>query len=185
MVVGWGRNSQGPRHKKRRGRRKKISRVQLGRYMGMKIYRTALKQEAITRFKFDLLCSELEKGDSVRMRVVKNQLRLSRPDAHFFNAILDIVARRPGMTPRSRASWTRRKARSRLIAKQKKYVWEGRVMGLTEPDGRLKEVVGDIRRFGFQVPLLVRRILVGRDEDVEGFERGEESSGVWLKVKAK
>jgi hypothetical protein len=52
-------------------------------------------------------------------------------------------------------------------------------MGMTEPDVRLKEVVRDIRRYGFQVPLLVRRILVGRDDDIEGHERGDEGR-VWL-----
>jgi len=180
MVVGWGRDLQRGHNNKRRGGRKKISRVQLGRHMGMKIYRTALKEAAVLRFKFDRLCYELDKDECLRMRVVKGQLRVPRPDAQFFNAILDIVARRPGMKPRSRASWTRRKARSRLIAKRNKYVWEGKVMGLTEPDVRLKEVARDIRRCGFQVPLLVRRILVGRDDDIEGHERGDEGR-VWLK----
>ena len=181
MVVGWGRELQSGNNKKRRGRRKNITRVQLGRHMGMRIYRTALKEEAILRFKYDRLCSKLDKDECLRMRVVKGQFRVPRPDAQFFNAILDIVARRPGMTPRSRASWTRRKAKSRLMAKRKKYAWEGKVMGLTEPDGRLKEVVRDIRRFGFQVPLLMRRILVGRDDDIEGHERGDEGA-VCLKI---
>ena len=181
MVVGWGRMVQKKGSHGRRRRCRKIRRVYLGRHMGMKIYRAALKEEALTRFRFDQLHSTLQTDDSLRIRVVKNQLRLPQPDAHFFNAILNIIARRPGMTPRSRASLTRRKARSRLMIRRRKYVWEGRMMGLTEPDVRLKEVARDIRRYGFQVPLLVRRILVGRDDNSEGIEGGEENK-VWLKI---
>jgi hypothetical protein len=175
MVVGWG-----PQKKrgKRGGRR---IRHRLGRRMGMNIYRAALKEAAITRGKFDQLSQH---DGSLQIRIVKNQLRLPQPDAPFFNAILDIVGRRPGMKPRSRASCTRRRARSRLVLKRRKYVWEGRVIGMIEPDRRLREVARDMRRYGFQVPLLVRRLLVGRDEDIEGAESGQEGR-VWLSSKSK
>jgi hypothetical protein len=149
--------------------------------MGMNIYRAALKEAAITRGKFDQLSQH---DGSLQIRIVKNQLRLPQPDAPFFNAILDIVGRRPGMKPRSRASCTRRRARSRLVLKRRKYVWEGRVIGMIEPDRRLREVARDMRRYGFQVPLLVRRLLVGRDEDIEGAESGQEGR-VWLSSKSK
>jgi hypothetical protein len=68
--------------------------------------------------------------------------------------------------------------------KRRKYLLEGRVLGMTGPDVRLKEVVRDMRRYGFGVPLLLRRLLIGRDEDIEGAESGKEDR-IWLKVRTK
>ena len=184
MVVGWGYKFLQKR-KIRRGT--KVTRVELSRYMGLKIYRLMGREcDKMTR-RVERLCLRLQteraSNDkaSPHVHIVKNHLRLPDPDTYFFNAILDIVARRPGMTPRSRTLQPRR-ARARLTIKKRKYIWECRVMGSCEPDVRLREVVRDMRRNGFGVPVLVRRLLIGTGEEELGDECLEEGQA-WLKVR--
>ena len=175
LVVGWGRLVGRRRGRQRAGRRLK-TRVHVGRFMGMKMYREGLRAGSVARLRFDEHCAGLEEG--VRIWVVKRQLGMGEPDAKFFNAILDVVVRKPGMTRRSRRSLTRRRARTRLIVKRRKYAWEGRSMRGGVPDGRLREVVRDMGRYGIQVPLLVKRILIGWDMEMDGIESGQEGR-IW------
>lgn len=185
MVIGWGHKFL---QKQKRRRRLQVTRAELARYMGMEIYRMMEREcDKMTR-KVEILRSRLLKESastnitSPSVHIVKNHLRLPCPDALFFNAILDIVARQPGMTPRSRKCQSRRKARARFMMKKRKYIWECRVMGSSEPDVRLREVVRDMRRYGFGVPMLVRRLLIGTGED-ELWRECSEDGKVWLQVR--
>ena len=184
MVVGWGHKFL---QKRKIGRGTKVTRVELSRHMGLKIYRTMGRECDKMTKRVKSLYSRLQterasdENASPHVRIVKNHLRLPDPDAFFFNAILDIVARRPGMTPRSRTFQPRR-ARARLTNKKRKYIWECRVMGSREPDVRLKEVVRDMRRYGFGVPVLVSRLLIGTGEEELGEECLQEGQA-WLKVR--
>ena len=176
MVVGWGKMVGRGWGRQRGGRRLK-TRVRVGRLMGMKMYREGLEAASVARARFEELCGRV--GREVRV-VGKQVFGMRGPDGRFFNAILDVVARKPGMRARSRVGLTRRRARARLAMKRRKYAWEGRVVsGGVVPDVRLSEVVRDMKRIGIEVPLIVKRLLVGRDVDMDGIENGREGK-VWV-----
>jgi len=191
LVVGWGMR------KRRRRRRVGVGRAEMGRYMGMKTFRlVGEKAEGELQLQKRLMALEdavvgaADPNKPIKVVIEPKHLRPPIPDAPFFNAILDIFARSPPASsgliirPRSTRCLTRKKARTRFLGRVRRYVWEGRVMGYyTEPDPGLREVVKKMRVCGFgeRVPLLVRRILVGRGEGVESGGVGGGEGAVWVR----
>ncbi|KAF9526283.1 hypothetical protein CPB83DRAFT_858109 [Crepidotus variabilis] len=187
LVRGWGYGvgKRGAISEKFRQRHKQ------GRHMAMKVYNLLHHMvemdmvEKRVRVLQETLASNLTPGTApqIRLKLRKNTLEVPRPDAKFFNAVLDVVGRRPGMRARGK-----RKGMSRLtrlwLRRRAKWVWQGKMEG-GEPDVEgLRKVLSDMKRWGFGVPMFWRRLSVGRvDLDLES-RKDNELGPVWLKVRS-
>jgi hypothetical protein len=152
---GWGipiSRSGGPR-----------TRTEMGRYLGMQIYRSMTDSAETIRLEISKL-----RRQKVPMHVKKNELEILKPDVRFFNAILDIVGRQSHMPPRKvrrGPGHYRRQYRKRYLD----YVWKG--IRVKPPDPGLWEVGRDMMAAGFEVPLLFRKLFVGAPGDVGSVDR--------------
>lgn len=115
----------------------------LGRDQGLAVYRSA--QTAAQRIPEDL--------------IIKRSLQPPEPDAHFFNAILDIVGRHSHMRPR------RPRVNPAFVKHQVKkaklnYAHRGALSKVWDPT--LLEVGKDMIQAGFAIPLGFQHLFVGR-----------------------
>ncbi|KAF8898149.1 hypothetical protein CPB84DRAFT_1731199 [Gymnopilus junonius] len=158
---GWGRR------RKAKGRKwllpgstqVKKNRSQLGRELGLEIYRSMFSAHGN-------IAKMLEKHRRALdiITIEKRLLEIPQPDARFFNAILDIVGRHQGMSPRKirrgQAHYSRVVRRARM-----RFIRLGKMPYLSEPDSALPEVAKDMLAHGFPVPLVYQRLLIGKLDD--------------------
>ena len=152
QTEGWGirmnRSTSGPR-----------TRSEMGRYLGMKIYRSMADSAENIRSKISKL-----RDQGIPMHVKENELKIPEPDVRFFNAILDIVGRQPHMPPRKLKhppGIYKRQYRKTYMD----YVWKG--IRTKPPDPNLWEVGRDMMAAGFEIPFLYRKFFVGVVESVD------------------
>ena len=162
-VVGWGGEA---------GRSPRSTRSALGRRSGMDIYYSMASASHIVDERVALLHEQFQ-TQGTRVRIGKRQVEVPKPDARFFNAILDIVGRQPSMVNRCRIrKRSTRYFRRQLRASRHRYVWQG-IEPRSEPDPALLEVANDMIALGYPIPLLYQKLLVGRwsgatPHDVDG-----------------
>jgi len=135
-VIGWGQfHPLVPRTSNLRGA--------LGRDQGLAVYHSV--QTAAQRIPEDF--------------VIKHSLQLPKPDAYFFNAILDIVGRHSYMRPRRQRG---RQALKKHQVKQAKldYAHHGALSKVW--DLTLLEIGKDMMQAGFAIPLGFQHLFVGR-----------------------
>jgi len=124
----------------------------MGRYLGMKIYHS--RRNSVKTFYLEI--SKLRDQNIPRL-MRKNELTIPKPDAQFFNAILDIVCRHPHIPPRKlrrvprHYSWRYRKSYLNYIRK-----W----VQVKPPSPDLLEVGRDMMAAGFAIPLLFQKFFV-------------------------
>ena len=153
-VIGWGRDFiRGADFPEDGG---PLTRSALGRYCGMRIYRLMRNSADAIREKISKL-----RNYGIPIHISKGELEIPEPDARFFNAILDIVGRRPHEPPRRvirGPGHYRRQYRKKYLD----YVWRGVLEKPPHPD--LLEVGRDMMAAGFEIPLLFQKFFVGRSE---------------------
>ncbi|KAJ3496747.1 hypothetical protein NLJ89_g10444 [Agrocybe chaxingu] len=137
------------------------ARATLGRQLGLETYHAMQVAAARTEQKLAEL-HDLSSTQNVPVSISKRQLEIPRPDARFFNAILEIVGRQPGMKPRRpRRQWNRSFYRHQIRLVRERFIWDGKVSP-SGPDLALEAVVRHMIGEGFPVPLLYQKLLVGR-----------------------
>jgi hypothetical protein len=128
------------------------TRSEMGRYLGMQMYRSMRNSAETIRLKISKL-----RDQNIPIHVNKRELEIPEPDARFFNAILDIVGREPYAPPRTvkrGPGHYRRQYRKSYLD----YVWRGIQARPTSP--YLLEVGKDMMDAGFEIPLLFQKFFV-------------------------
>jgi hypothetical protein len=132
------------------------ARSEMGRYLGMQIYRSMKNAAEAMRL-------EISKLRDQKILVEEKELKIPEPDSPFFNAILDIVGRHPHIPPRK----LRRGLRHYTRQGRKSYLDSIRKgIQVRPPDPGLLEVGRDMMAAGFEIPLLFRKFFVGVPGDV-------------------
>ena len=153
-VVGWGGDSiRGGDLPETGG---PLTRSAMGRYFGMRVYRSMQSSAEAIRVKLSNL-----RNQSIPIHLSKRQLEIPEPDARFFTAILDIVGRDPHAPPR-RVRGGPEHYRRQYRKKYVDYISRG-IQG-RPPDPDLLEVGRDMMAAGFEIPLLFQKFFVGRPE---------------------
>ena len=153
MIKGWGipegdlPKNGGPR-----------TRSAMGQYLGMRMYRSMRNSAEAIRLEISKV-----RNQNIPIYVNEKELEIPKPDARFFNAILDIVGRNPNAPPRKvkrGPEYYRRQYRKRYLD----YVWGG--IQVRPPNKNLLEVGRDMMAAGFEIPLLYQKFFVGVPEIV-------------------
>ncbi|PPQ68357.1 hypothetical protein CVT26_005921 [Gymnopilus dilepis] len=153
-VVGWGRLKRSRKQETELRER----RYRLGRDLALEVYRSMSSMPTT----LENMLAGLRRANC-RVKLKLKHFEMPRPDARFFNAILDVVGRHPNMTPRSPRTGTRSRAyHVRALRKARaQFLRTGVQRSSPGPDPALEEVAKDIVARGFAVPLLYQRLLIG------------------------
>jgi len=131
----------------------------IARFMALLVYRRLYQVPA----RFEHKMAVLEADPRVTIRVGKGQLEVPRPDERFFNAVLDVVGRYPGMRRlktrlRNPRHYLRMESRSRL-----RILFQDD-LPITRRDGALVGVIKDMVQWGMPIPAIYRPTVVGLAE---------------------
>jgi len=159
------RKATGAERAERLPRPKDRRRAKLGVQKGMQIYRLFMR-EAIVRGRH-------------QDPEWKRALEPPAADARIYNAALNLLSRRPGMTPRSSHSGSQWRWNRLLGRAHKRFLLTG-----LKPHGwtpELEEIVQGVKSAGYALPLGFRLRMVGRDSQIIPQEKMDVASRPYSK----